>query len=419
MESVLEIDPLPSITAGTAVELPFSKSILNRYLIMSYLTNGEIPEITGPDVADDVILMQQVLKKLADHKGVVSDVVEIHCANAGTVARFSAVLAAFTGINIMLTGDERLQQRPVAELGDLLVQAGAHLQWHRKVGFLPVTITSGGLSSHQFRVGIDRSSQHLSALLMMGPLSEQGISVTLDGVPVSWPYVEMTVNMMRGAGAVVKCDKRSIQVMAGGYPALKPLWVADWSAAAFFLQALALLPKGTELLLRNLHYTGLQGDEEAGRMFEMLGVHLRPVSNGMLAENTGILSDPIAADFTNYPDLFNAFVIAAALLKVNASFRCPEHLIFKESDRLNELCSALRNNGFRVVLEGNHLELINVEKRCSAPLVFHSAGDHRLAMSFAAAGVKYPVTLHNPGVVAKSFPSFYAHLQKLAVLRFR
>ncbi len=398
------------------IELPRSKSMLNRYLLMYALQHRTLPTDELSAEADDVRLMKAVVHQILQSVHCQGNSVVLDCGNAGTVARMSIVLAAFLGVNATFTGVPRLLERPVMETVDVLKQAGVMVRHHAKEEFLPLQIIGNGFNKNYWHIRASQSSQHLSALLLTGPFVPNGITVHLPEKAVSKPYIDLTITMMRDAGATVDLSDRIIRVEQGGYPLLRAPAEADWSAAAFALQATALMPKGTQVLLKNLSRSGSQGDEAAEQLFALLGVNLTEYADGLMAMNIGMPSGNVFADLTETPDLFNAFAVTAALLHADATIRFPEHLVFKESDRLKELIDALESNGFVLELKPDD-QILHLQTRLipyPQMLSFNSAGDHRIAMSSALAGIKYKTMLENPHVVAKSFPSFFKQLNQFA-----
>jgi 3-phosphoshikimate 1-carboxyvinyltransferase len=408
----LLITPRQKYRNHMVVEIPRSKSMLNRYLMMHALQFKAIPAVDFSGEADDVRLMQHVISQLLQATHSPDVTVELHCGNAGTVARMGAVLAGFLGVKTVITGDKRLLERPLGELSDLLEQAGVRTRFFDKPGFPPIQIAGNGYKTRHWEVRASQSSQHLSALLLTGPFVKKGITVNLQDKLVSESYVDLTIRMMIDAGARVERSGRVIRVEEGGYPLLQMPVEADWSAAAFAFQATALMPERTEVLIRNLNRSGFQGDEAAEHLFSLLGVAVREHPNGLVAINLGSTAEIISADLIETPDLFNAFAITTALSHVNARIKYPPHLAFKESDRLDELVKALKNNGFEATVSPEMLALSPRLEPYPNTLLFDSAGDHRIAMSCALAGIKSPTILSNPFVVSKSFPDFFNQMNQ-------
>ncbi len=418
MQDTLFISAGSEPVAAT-IELPASKSILNRYIIMYALQNGQTPAINLKYEPDDVGLMFEIVERILESNTDNDNIVELFCDNAGTVARMASMLAAFRGGKFLLTGNQRIFERPVHELADILKQAGILAEFSEgRNGFLPLIIDSKGFGEYSFNVSTRNSSQHLSGLLLVGPFCPEGIEVNLTETQSSWPYVELSINMMRNAGAQVEFFNNTIKVFPGGYPNLEPVFEADWSSAAFFLQAAALMPDESSIFLKNLKFTGMQGDEYAAELFQKLGVCMYYNPDGLaFARDEEEMCSSVEACFSNHPDLFNSWAITVAMLNIEAEITGIENLAYKESDRLGLLISNLRANDFNITYKSGILRLKPRNSWPEKPLVFDSSGDHRLAMSFAMAGIKHPVILHNPYVVPKSFPDFFGQLNKIVSLK--
>lgn len=400
-----------------SIDLPSSKSILNRFLLMSALQGVEISPDDLVNEADDAVLMHRILARISSGKSG-DELTVLDCGNAGTVTRMAGIFAAFCGGHYLLTGDSRLCKRPVHELAEILHQAGVEISYKNREGMLPMLIRSDRFRNNIFKPETRISSQHLSGLLLTGPFVPGGISVRVPEHSISTPYVDMTIGMMRNAGARVDIFENTIFVKPGLYTDLKMLREPDWSSAAFFFQAAALLPQQSKLLLQGLKFNGLQGDEAAANLFQKVGVKNKPTTEGLLLSNDGIVSSKITADFSQHPDLFNAFAVTAALLGVEAKIYGIRNLKHKESDRVKTLVDGLSPFGFRFETSEQTLHIL--KRQCTVPqsMKFTSSGDHRVAISFALTGLRHETFLENPRVVSKSFPGFYNQLEKLTEFSF-
>jgi 3-phosphoshikimate 1-carboxyvinyltransferase len=411
------ITPLPEPPQRVCIDLPCSKSMLNRSLLMYALQYGRLPVLNTSREADDVALMYKVLGKILKAPQT-QEPVTLCCGNTGTVVRMATVVAAFSGGRFIIHGDRQMEKRPMKELIEMLQQLGVHVECTGIQGFLPLIISSSGFSESMPTVSISAtlSSQHLSGLLLTAPFISKGLRIDLMGDPVSWPYVELTIKMMHAAGATVSIEGNRIHVEEGRYTGGIMDFEADWSSAAFWFQALTLLPLGSELFLNNLKINSNQGDEMAVNLFQQLGIEAMPAESGIRIRKCRLPNPDIRADFTHCPDLFNTFAMAVATSGAKGVLTGITHLPFKESDRLANLCNGLKENGFPIELAENSLSILPGNNPADFPLRFHGCGDHRVAMSAAVLGVKYPVIIKEPMVVSKSFPGFYTELRKLAMI---
>lgn len=395
-------------------ELPGSKSCINRLVFMAALQNQEVPGWLLEGQADDTRRMLAILEQI-DEGSRTGTSVELDCRNAATVMRMAGVYGGLRGGDFTFTGSEQLFRRPVREMAEALAQLGTVVIFKDKTGFPPFRILSGGFNqSAKVSISATESSQHLSGLLMAGAVMQQGLTLQMDHPAVSFPYVAMTLKMMQQAGARVEVQDPFIVVHSGGYPTLSWDYEPDWSSAGFIYQAVALLPKPFSILLKNLKTDSIQGDSVAAELFAHLGVISEKTAAGVLLSNTGAVSKRIEVDFTHCPDLFNAFCTAAALLKVKTRCTGYGNLVHKESNRLRHLTDGLEACGYDSRFDGPALLLGNGYHPMPQPIRLDSGDDHRIAMSLALIGLRHEVHLSNPGVVSKSFPGFYAQLEKIA-----
>jgi 3-phosphoshikimate 1-carboxyvinyltransferase len=411
------ITPLQKKKQQVCINLPSSKSMLNRSLLMYALQFRRLPAMDIAPEAEDVAMMYDVLMKIVNSTQE-QQPVTLYCGNAGTVVRMASVVAAFFGGQFVIQGDEKMLMRPMAELIQLLEQLGVEVECPCHQGFLPIVIRSQGFRSKHsiLSVSANQSSQHLSGLLLTAPFIPGGLTIERTSDTVSWPYVELTIKMMQAAGALVSIDGNRITVHEGSYQNVTLETEADWSSAAFFFQALTLLPVGSEILLSGLAFTGNQGDEVVANLFARLGIETTSTPSGIRIQRCHGHNALVQVDFKHCPDLFNSFAMGVAASGVKGELTGLAHLPFKESDRLANLCSALKENGFPFHVSENVLTIHPRTSEMPETLRFASHGDHRVAMSAAMWGVKYPAIVKDPLVVAKSFPQFYTQLQKLTVI---
>jgi 3-phosphoshikimate 1-carboxyvinyltransferase len=401
------------IPHGTRIQLPGSKSILSRVILMSHLEGKALPENYLLKQADDPRLMEKILTDIdAGSKNL--NPTELFCFNAATVLRMAAVYATLRGGNFSFSGDPQLRNRPVGELLHLLEQTGAKVNSTGKPGYPPIEIHADGIRNRHFNLIARESSQHVSGMLLAGPFIKGGLALNFEGEPVSKPYIDLTIRMMQEAGAKIRKYGSTIEVAEGGYPELIPAAEADWSAAAFFFAAAAILPQGSSIMLEGLKFSGYQGDETAALLFKDLGVCSKATDHGIMITHSGENADEIRADFTHCPDLFNAFAVAVALKDIPATLTGLKNLSIKESNRLDHLIQGIKKLGYQAHAEADVLQLLpGCGREDEQPVTIDSAGDHRVAMSFAIAGLKHRVIISNPDVVSKSFPGFFGELNKI------
>ena len=405
----------PPILCHTA-HLPASKSISNRALLIAALvrymsgrTSAVEEGLENLSDCDDTRAMKHALASSAE---------TIDIGAAGTAMRFmTAYLAVVPGRHI-LTGSERMQHRPIGVLVEALRQLGACIDYVGEEGFPPLRIAGGGLRGGHLSVAGNVSSQYVSALLMIGPVLEQGLTLSLQGHIVSRPYIEMTVALMHAFGASARwLNGETIRVEPGGYRATNYRVENDWSAASYWYEMVALTDdEGAEVLLPGLCKESLQGDSAVGEMFRPLGVRTEYVRDAEGREAVRLTRGPHLAtrlylDFRNCPDLAQTFVVTCAMRGIPFRFTGLQSLKIKETDRIHALRVELHKLGCDISEEGEGILVWHGERCPNAESAIDTYEDHRMAMAFAPAALTRGVLhINNPEVVGKSYPGFWTDM---------
>ena len=390
-----------SRSLGGTVNLPGSKSESNRALMIA--AYGGFPlEVDGLSDAHDTVLLKDLLDRSSLRGASATKQSTIDCEDAGTVARFLLTYLAGKSGEWLLTGTPRLCQRPMEPLIEALRQLGATVVTsHSTIGR---KTTLAQIIGHPLKGGpvtldASQSSQFASSLLMAAPTWGKGLQLTLTGSPVSMPYLEMTIKMMEYFGIQIAREGNTIIVPHQPYHS-RPFSVsADWSAASYWYEMMAL-SDGGELLLKGLKPDSLQGDAVVAEWFKRLGVATMFDEQG--AHLTKVDCDPrdLVFDFTDNPDLFPAVYATCTALGINAVFKGTATLSDKESDRINAL--------------KKELSKISRDALSASLPVFCAHNDHRIAMSLAALWPLWgPVAVDDPSVVNKSYPQFWNELNDL------
>ena len=401
------------------IELPSSKSISNRWLVLNHIA-GYPFVLRNLSTADDTQLLQALLSQL--RRGTST---HFHCHNAGTVARFLLALLAVTPGRWTLGGDERLQRRPFAPLIDTLRCMGCNIQCTGQEGFLPVQIEGYIPQRKMAEIDPSASSQFVSAMLLIGPLLPQGLTLTLTERPASRPYIDMTMSVLAQAGIETSVSPNRRVYRVGTLPQQglkKHLAIAierDWSSAAYVYAAAALLP-AVRLRMPGLTVTGsTQGDKVTAQIFEHLGVQTREVRSpyragvrSITVQGTGNHENALEYNFIDCPDLLPAVLVTCAALGVRARLRGIKNLRLKESDRIEVLKQELEKLGARVAVTSTELRLAPCRLSPALPISPH--GDHRIAMAFGVLTLLYPdLVIEEPETVTKSFPDFWSQLDAI------
>lgn len=382
------------------VNLPLSKSLCNRALLLS----AGYPQIKLGAIsdADDT---QVLVKGLKVNKG------EVDVGAAGTAMRFLAAhFASTTGAEVILTGTQRMLQRPIGELVSALRQLGADIGYQEKEGFPPLRIIGKELSGGDVSLDGSVSSQFVTALMLIGPRLKQGLTLNLMGEIVSRPYITMTAGLMQQMGFSVRVSNSTIRIEPAGYiPArvFKP--EADWSAAAFWYGMLASAKDG-ELELPGLMQRSLQGDSRMVRIFEELGIKTTFTELGAkLVKRPAQLPGKLVVNLVDNPDLAQPLAFTCAALGIGADLRGLQTLRIKETDRLAAIKTELTKVGVEVIITENSLQIDATSiNQPSVPIDTYE--DHRMAMSAAILATSFPVIIANPEVVTKSYRGFWADI---------
>lgn len=403
-------------TNDIRINLPASKSMSNRWLMINHLMGSHF-RIGKLSTSGDTRLLRQLLTQLETHS---SDV--FYCENAGSVARFMMPMLAITSGHHVLTGDDRLCQRPMAPLIDALRQMGLRVECTENEGFLPVQIQGGVPNKRTVSVDPLLSSQFVSALLLIAPCLPEGISLTMTQRPTSRPYVEMTCDALRQAGVEVRrsSNGRTYYVQHHGSKP-KPATITmerDWSSASYFY-TMALLRPELRIRLLGLQLDSCQGDCATDRFFRLLGVRstevrspYRATGRSVTLQGGGEKQKTVQFNCIDCPDLVPTFAVAAAAVGVRTVLKGVSNIALKESDRRETITTELRRMGVTVNSTDDELHIL--PSTLHPVDVVHTYGDHRIAMAFAPLRLLYPtMQIENPEVVGKSFPEFWDEFDKV------
>ena len=392
--------------ANASIALPTSKSISNRALLITALCGGK-PQVMHPALCDDTEVMIDALSR---HGGG-----DINVGAAGTAMRFlTAYFATRDGVTATLDGVERMHHRPIGVLVDALRSLGAHIDYLGKEGFPPLLIHGTQMHGGDVEMAGGVSSQFISAVMMILPAIGGG-NIRLTGDIVSVPYIHMTAAVMRDMGADVNITGNTIAV-GNGYEGNDYLVEADWSAAAPWYALAALLPESS-LKLEGLNADSIQGDAQLVELGRRLGILTRFDADGATLDASHFIGCCCScfADMAATPDLVPSWAVLMCLLERSFRMTGVRTLRLKESDRIEALRQELLKLGYVLKIEGEDAiswygERVVVDQE---PPVIDTHGDHRLAMAFAPAAVRFPgIMITDAEVVSKSYPSYWRHLEQ-------
>ena len=363
----------------TTIQLPSSKSISNRALIINALGNRTF-QLENLSDCDDT---QVMIHALNDGKNT------IDIMAAGTAMRFLTAYLSVTPGTRIITGTQRMQQRPIQVLVNALRELGAEIEYII-------------------------SSQYISALLMIAPILSNGLTLTLTGEIISRPYINLTLQLMNDFGARAKwLNEYQLKVEPQPYQSI-PFYVeSDWSAASYWYQIAALSNKA-EIILPGLFETSYQGDSKVAEIFQLLGIESIYGNKTVTLKKTDKITERLDYDFINQPDLAQTFVVTCALMNIPFRFSGLQSLKIKETDRMAALIQEMGKLGY--ILHETDDRILSWEgERCemTADVAIDTYEDHRMAMAFAPACVVMPeIRINNPQVVSKSYPYYWEDLKK-------
>lgn len=387
-----------SVIKGIAHELPSSKSISNRALILNRL-NGNLSIVNNLSSARDTQLMQ----RLIDSPDKIIDVMD-----AGTTMRFLTAYFTVTNQPKVLTGTARMKERPIGLLVDALRSLGAEIKYLEREGFPPIEIESfSSQKKNEITIPGDVSSQYISALMMIGPKLPQGLTLRLTGNIGSIPYIKMTAALMLQFGVKSDLDfsKGIIQVNAQNYKANEVTIEADWSAASYWFSFVALA-KESHLVLPAISSESLQGDRVIIEIMDQLGVHAQFKNQALELSKKEHVSH-LDWDFKDCPDLAQTVFPLCAAKGISGRFTGLESLRIKETDRIAALQNELTKIGARLEEQQAGVWHLSPGQITTSPISIKTYHDHRMAMGFAPWAALADLTIESPEVVNKSYPGFW------------
>lgn len=385
------------------VQLPASKSISNRALILNALSYSPY-EIRNLSDCDDT----RVLARALDSDDTCFDV-----GAAGTAMRFlTAFLAKVVG-EWTVTGTERMKRRPIRLLVDALNTIGARIEYLEEEGYPPLRIFGSALQGGEIDLDGGVSSQYISALLMVAPLMENGLTIRLQGHIVSTPYIRLTIGLMKRFGVEVQENGQVLRVAPQEYQPVPFTVESDWSAASYWYE-MAVLAAEADIELLGLFRDSAQGDARGAGLFARLGIGTAFTARGVRLKRNGRRCEKLSYDFVNEPDLAQTFAATCVLTNTPFRFTGLQSLKIKETDRIEALKTELRKLGYILTdRAGSILEWNGERTEPAVSPVIATYEDHRMAMALAPAALVRPegITIADPGVVSKSYPRFWDDLR--------
>jgi len=393
-----------SLSANFSIELTGSKSETNRLLLLAAL----YPNLTliNDSNAHDVSVMKKALQ-------LNSGTVDIH--HAGTAMRFlTAYFSVTEGAEVLLTGSDRMKQRPITLLVDALRALGATIEYRGEEGYPPLHIKGAILSHSSVSIAANVSSQYLSALCLVGAKLPEGLEIELIGSITSLPYLNMTLQLLERIGISAQLEDSRIRIAPKSE--IEPISLAvesDWSAASYYYSIVALSKLGTKATLSTLREDSLQGDRVLSTIYKDFGVSTRFDDGKVIIEKVSEpLSQTLSYDLKDAPDIAQTIAVTAAGLQVDCYLTGLHTLPIKETDRLAAMKCELEKVGADVEIDAESLRVFGQKAKLQSASIA-TYNDHRMAMAFAPLAILIPLTIEESFVVEKSYPDFWKHLSSI------
>ncbi|HWD89320.1 MAG TPA: 3-phosphoshikimate 1-carboxyvinyltransferase [Mucilaginibacter sp.] len=406
-------------SANGTIQLTGSKSECNRALIIAALSDSRVKVENISDAADTqtltAVLKSEVGSQKSEDSGLkTQDLRLVNVGPAGTAMRFLTAYLTLQNSDIVLTGSERMKQRPIGILVDALREIGASIEYLEKIGYPPLRI-NGGFEQQKDAISIkgDVSSQYITALLLIASQLPKGLTLQIEGELTSRPYVEMTLAMLQQAGIQHQWNGNNIHIAKQSFKETTVYVEPDWSAASYWY-AIAALADEAELFLPGLTAYSLQGDSVITEIMANFGITSQFKEGGVYLKKEAKPLQRKIFDLKSCPDLAQTVIVVCAALGHDATFTGLETLKIKETDRVKALQNELAKIGVKLIEKGQVYKLDCSEKHIPQKAFINTYDDHRMAMAFAPLALIIPeVEIEDYMVVEKSYPAFWEDLKKV------
>lgn len=391
-------------TINSTIHLPASKSISNRALILNALSLNTSTLDNLSDCDDTNVMIDAFTSG--------SNLIDVKAA--GTSMRFLTALLAITPGEWIITGTERMQERPINILVEALISLGARISYLRNVGYPPLKIKGTALDGGDIYLSGDVSSQFISALLMIAPNMSKGLTIHLEGNVVSVPYIKLTLGMMAQFGVKTHWEGNTIRIHPEEYKPTHYVIESDWSAASYWYE-MAALSDDARIELKGLFKDSMQGDSKVSDLFADLGVTTEYGKESIILSKSKRITKKLFHNFVNEPDLAQTFVVTCCMMNIPFMFTGLQSLKIKETDRIEALKAEMKKLGYLIYDSENSILEWNGE-RCEpeTEAIIKTYEDHRMAMAFAPAAIKLGhINIAHPNVVTKSYPAYWDDLKSV------
>ena len=390
------------------IHITGSKSESNRLLILkSIYPNIQIDNLSNSE--DTTMIIDAFMSS--------EKIIDIH--HAGTAMRFLTAYFAFKpDCNIILTGSERMQNRPIRILVDALRDIGASIEYQKEKGFPPIKIKGSIPFKDLVKLSTSTSSQYISALMLIAPKMLNGLEIELTGKITSLPYIKMTVSLLKNIGVKVIFDKQKIKVFNKKSVNNQTVTIeSDWSSASYFYSIVSL-SENSVIRLNSFKKNSLQGDSCLVDIYYKLGVSSRFEENTLILEKILNFKYPksISLNLINSPDLAQTIAVTCYGLGISCKLNGLHTLKIKETDRLVALKNELTKFGAQVSITDESFDL-KFSKILNQNIKVSTYQDHRMAMAFAPLAIKTPLIISDSDVVNKSYPNFWNDIEKIGFIQ--
>jgi len=404
-----------NILTNTTINTKGSKSISNRMLMIKEVLKLDI-ELQNISSSEDTQLLLNALELVHDSD---SEIIDVH--HAGTDMRFLTALLCVTDGKRIITGSERMKQRPIGELVNALKTLGAEITYLEKENYPPLQITGKTIEGGELEIESSVSSQFISALLLVAPKFKNGLTLKLKGETVSMPYIEMTIRLLKRFGVDIEINNKVITVKPFQFSINSKenfLVESDWSSVSYWY-SLVSLSDNLEIKLENLFENSLQADSVLPSIYKELGVETTFQSNKVILRKTAVKSDELKYDFTNCPDIAQTVAITCLGHKIKADFSGLRTLKVKETDRIVALKNEIEKFGPTCITTESTLSFDATMANFNNEISIATYNDHRMAMCFAPLCLRVKsLNIENKEVVNKSYPEFWQNLSQVGITIF-
>ena len=383
-----------------------SKSESNRLLILQNL----FPKLSIENLSDsdDSCHMQHALsteKELVD------------IGHAGTAMRFlTSYFAVKEDREVVLTGSDRMQNRPIEILVNALKDLGANISYQDKVGYPPIRIKGKKITVNKVQINGNVSSQYISSLLLIAPSLEKGLEIELIGKITSVPYINMTLSLLNQLGIETSFEKNSIKIKSKKIIEKQTVVVeSDWSSASYFYSIVASAEIGSEIKLSAYKKESLQGDSCLAEIYKHFGVRTAFGHDFIILKKENESSKKtLEIDLKNAPDIAQTIAVTCFSESIACNLTGLHTLKIKETDRLEALKEELTKLGAEISVTNESLHL-KTSLKMNKNIAIETYNDHRMAMAFAPLALKIPIQILDAEVVSKSYQNFWKDMQQVGI----